>query len=317
MKEKQLIRVNVTKTTPIKRQKVTYQWHWRRIITAVLVLLLIIVAIKTVFFSQQPTEEPIAPVSSSIESNSIEKAVVAKANTQANTQNEPADASPISPAEPKAELEIELDAELKADKTQLNEQTQPLAVNPTSPQSENTAQTANALNATTAPATHSVQPSEITASEAQPKSQSQPKSQPLPETPAPAKSITSDETQLASLSAGTKINTQVVSRAVLTTQIEQREPLNTLGSTVDVAEFDKKLLFFTELNSLQGQTVRHLWYFNNQLMAEVTLPVRTMRYRTYSSKNIMPTQLGTWHVELKNQDDQLLASKTFRLIDNQ
>ena len=122
------------------------------------------------------------------------------------------------------------------------------------------------------------------------------------------------EAKVASLSQGTKIDTDKVSRAVLTTAVQDREPINSLGQEVKTSDFQQQLFFFTELHGLQGQKVKHVWYFNDQTMANVELGVHTTRYRTFSSKNIMPSQLGTWRVELRDENNKLLATRAFRLV---
>jgi hypothetical protein len=68
------------------------------------------------------------------------------------------------------------------------------------------------------------------------------------------------------------------------------------------------------VRGLQGQTIRHLWFHQDQLMAEIELPISANRHRTYSSKNIMPSQSGQWRIEAITADDRLLAQKTFRII---
>jgi hypothetical protein len=65
---------------------------------------------------------------------------------------------------------------------------------------------------------------------------------------------------------------------------------------------------------MQGQTIQHLWFHQDQLMAEISLEISAVRFRTYSSKNIMPSQTGLWRVEVVTEQGQLLAQKSFRII---
>ncbi|MFC3034494.1 DUF2914 domain-containing protein [Pseudoalteromonas fenneropenaei] len=117
---------------------------------------------------------------------------------------------------------------------------------------------------------------------------------------------------VASVALGAKIDTSKVTRAVLTTGIEDREPINVLRSDIAISQFDDKLYFFTELHDLQDTTVHHLWYFEEQLLADIPLTVAGSRYRTYSLKHIEATQLGDWRVEAVTAEGQLLAQKQFR-----
>ncbi len=123
----------------------------------------------------------------------------------------------------------------------------------------------------------------------------------------------SQQAKVASLAQGSKIDTDKVSRAVLTTQVVDREPISALGRDVSMSDFDGQLVFFSELRGMQGQTVSHIWYYENQTMATVELGVHTARYRTFSSKNIMPTQTGLWRVDLRDSNNNLLATREFRL----
>ena len=124
---------------------------------------------------------------------------------------------------------------------------------------------------------------------------------------------THSDTSLSGLSHGTKMNTDKVSRAVLTTNISAREPVDTLAQQINYTELDGKLFFFTELRGLQGTTVTHQWYFEGAQDASIPLGVHTSRYRTFSSKNITPAQGGTWRVELRDDNKQILASREFTL----
>nr|WP_239031336.1 DUF2914 domain-containing protein [Pseudoalteromonas sp. MMG024] len=119
---------------------------------------------------------------------------------------------------------------------------------------------------------------------------------------------------LADIALGAKINTQSVTRALLSRDIKAREPVDIIGERIARASFTKKLYFFTEVNGLKGKVVRHKWYFQDQLQADVELSIFAERYRTYSSKNIAALQLGEWRVELI-ADGKTLASKQFKVTD--
>ncbi|TMP32548.1 DUF2914 domain-containing protein [Pseudoalteromonas rubra] len=123
-----------------------------------------------------------------------------------------------------------------------------------------------------------------------------------------------EDARVASVAMAAQVDTTHVSRAVLTTEVVDREPVNVLKDSVEQSAFSEKLYFFTEVRGLQGQTIRHLWFHQDQLMAEIELPISAYRHRTYSSKNIMPSQSGQWRIEAITADDRLLAQKTFRII---
>jgi len=121
------------------------------------------------------------------------------------------------------------------------------------------------------------------------------------------------QSHLSKVSRGGLIDTDFVTRAVLTTAVVNKEPVDVLASEVSQLDINEQLLFFTELNNMKSQTVFHRWFFENTLMAEVELNIFSMRYRTYSSKKIMTNQAGNWRVELVNSKQNILASKSFHI----
>lgn len=99
-----------------------------------------------------------------------------------------------------------------------------------------------------------------------------------------------------------------VSRAVFTTGIADREPVDSvtsLGNNVT------QIYFFTELKDLAGQTVTHRWEFNDKAMAEIKFEVGAARWRVFSSKTLDPLWLGTWKVSVVDAAGGVLSATTF------
>ncbi|MBE0358700.1 MULTISPECIES: DUF2914 domain-containing protein [Pseudoalteromonas] len=120
--------------------------------------------------------------------------------------------------------------------------------------------------------------------------------------------------QVASVALGAQIDTDKISRAVLTRKVSKREPTNVFAADVRLSQFEDSLSFFSELKGLQGQQVRHIWTFEGSVMAEISLNVTSTRYRTYSTKNIMDTQAGHWRVDVVDEQGNLIAQKEFRIL---
>ena len=103
-----------------------------------------------------------------------------------------------------------------------------------------------------------------------------------------------------------------VKRAIVTSGIDNREPsdnLNDMQVTVDT----NKVYFFTEVLNQANTNVTHRWFLNGKLEAEVVLKIGSNRWRTYSSKNLVPTyHSGNWQVEVVAQNGQQLASQNFQ-----
>lgn len=116
-----------------------------------------------------------------------------------------------------------------------------------------------------------------------------------------------------SVFAGLLLSTAVqaegsVARAVITTAVAEREPVNDLER---VMEGNEKVLFFTELKGMQGQSVSHRWFYGEQMMAEVAFNVGGPRWRVWSSKKLLPEWGGEWRVEVVVSDGSIVGEKTF------
>jgi hypothetical protein len=82
-----------------------------------------------------------------------------------------------------------------------------------------------------------------------------------------------------------------VARASFTTAVLDHEPQDSVTS---LTTGDSKILFFTELRDLEGQTVTHVWERDGVEMARVPFVVGAARWRVYSTKNLEPSWLGEW-----------------------
>ena len=75
-----------------------------------------------------------------------------------------------------------------------------------------------------------------------------------------------------------------------------------------------KLYAYTRIIGAPSETqVSHMWYFGDQLMAEVSLPVRGANWRTWSSKSVMPDWVGNWRVDVVSEEGEILDSLNFSI----
>jgi hypothetical protein len=118
---------------------------------------------------------------------------------------------------------------------------------------------------------------------------------------------------IANVARGAKIDTDKISRAVLTTRVMNKEPIDVLKSDVSNTQFNEKIYFFTEVNNLQGNVIHHMWYYQDVLQADIKLTIAAARYRTYSLKHVNNEQVGDWRVEVVTETGDLLARKEFRI----
>lgn len=109
----------------------------------------------------------------------------------------------------------------------------------------------------------------------------------------------------------TGFNPGTVIRAVFTTAIAEREPVDTLDS---IEAQEQKIYYFTELQDMQGQTAIHRWEYNGEVMAEVSFEVNGPRWRVWSSKNLQPAWLGEWKVSVINSANEVINESTLNVV---
>jgi len=103
-----------------------------------------------------------------------------------------------------------------------------------------------------------------------------------------------------------------VYRSTFTTAIENKEPV----SELDVISSDTpKVYFFTELRGLNGHTVTHRWEYSGETMAEVSFEIGGDRWRTWSSKNMVPGWNGVWEVSVLDEGGNIMMQKSFEFAD--
>ncbi|WP_217875461.1 DUF2914 domain-containing protein [Pseudoalteromonas shioyasakiensis] len=293
MTKKLVITANMNTVEPVNSAPtaVTYQWHWRRIF---MVSSVILVAFAILVYS-----------------------FIGAVNAEQSPQDEPQ--SEFANAQLQAPLNDAEQEEPKAVVTpSMNEQT-PLADNTETAKAEVVGSNIVEPDVTTV---ENESDSEQVVDEQQPEASAVTLDEEPLQTEQQAEIAAAPDAQqqfsqsahIASVAIGAKIDTDKVSRAVLTTDVVDREPVNVLKNDVKLAQISNSLSFFSELRNMQGQTVRHQWYYQDQQLASIELTVSSPRFRTYSTKNIMPEQLGDWRVEVIDADGNLLAQKEFRIL---
>lgn len=60
-------------------------------------------------------------------------------------------------------------------------------------------------------------------------------------------------------------------------------------------------------------TISHVWYYNDRETARVPLAVNSSNWRTYSSKRVLPSQVGEWHVDILGPEGELLKKIAFNV----
>ena len=74
-------------------------------------------------------------------------------------------------------------------------------------------------------------------------------------------------------------------RAIFTTSIQDKEPIDDLAS---VSTVSRQVSFFTELRNLNGKTATHRWSVRGQIVYSKDFSVGANRWRVWSTKTITP-----------------------------
>lgn len=102
-----------------------------------------------------------------------------------------------------------------------------------------------------------------------------------------------------------------VDEAAIALGIEDRTPV---GSSESFSADVGKVYCYTRISGGQtGDYVRHVWYYEDREMAQVELSIGTPLFRTYSSKNILPSWTGQWKVEIVALDGTVLDTLSFTI----
>lgn len=99
-----------------------------------------------------------------------------------------------------------------------------------------------------------------------------------------------------------------VARAIITSGISEREPVDELTSVGG----DVPLVYlFTDLRGMQGERVTHRWEHDGQVVSEVGFDVKGQRWRVWSSKTIPAGTTGAWKVHVVNSAGEVLTTREF------
>lgn len=103
-----------------------------------------------------------------------------------------------------------------------------------------------------------------------------------------------------------------IERIKISRDISHREPVDERSSFSDTIGV---VYCFTEVVGSDEPTfIIHRWFYQNKEMASVKLRVEGRRWRTWSSKAIMPQWTGNWRVDVIDNLGRVLKSKEFRIV---
>ncbi len=105
-----------------------------------------------------------------------------------------------------------------------------------------------------------------------------------------------------------------VTRAIVTSNVRDLEPVDNLGEDISLNNAGFQTVFyFTELRNFSAGQIVHRWTYNGRVIADVPLRVDGgWRWRTYSSKDLLPGMTGDWSVAVIDADGRTLGERQFR-----
>ena len=100
-----------------------------------------------------------------------------------------------------------------------------------------------------------------------------------------------------------------VEEMVICASVEERAPVQPDSIYHDTVE---RVFCYTRITGAADSTsIFHVWYHEEVEKARVELAVRSLDWRTWSSKKILGEWTGIWRVDVLLPDGKLLRSKEF------
>ena len=95
-------------------------------------------------------------------------------------------------------------------------------------------------------------------------------------------------------------------------KIYKRTPV---GSDIVFTNSVDSLYCYTRIqNTGSKKEVKHIWYFENQIMTQVRYNVKKSNiYRSWTKKTILPHQIGKWRVDVHDNYGTIIGSKEFQI----
>ena len=104
-----------------------------------------------------------------------------------------------------------------------------------------------------------------------------------------------------------------VTEMAVTTKVVKGNPIDSVRRISSSSV--KALYCFTRISAPQGTdtSIKHVWYLNDEVVAEDTMPVKGSHWRTYSRKGVEKGVSGEWRCEALDSEGNLLKSVSFRM----
>lgn len=102
----------------------------------------------------------------------------------------------------------------------------------------------------------------------------------------------------------------IIHQAQLTTAIKDRQPVDSISDSV--SRYQREVTFYSDIQNATGQTLSHRWRFNDQALATIPFKISSDRYRTWSTKKMSNAWIGQWHIEIIDNQQNVLYRHSFK-----
>jgi hypothetical protein len=110
--------------------------------------------------------------------------------------------------------------------------------------------------------------------------------------------------------------TVTVARAMLTSEIRDREPVDRLSGSLQSSEKDTlTIYFFTEVRGSPGEMVVHRWQHNGVTVTEVPFRIGDNQPgRIFSKRTIAAEDAGDWLATVVDQSGRIIESRSMKVM---
>ncbi len=110
------------------------------------------------------------------------------------------------------------------------------------------------------------------------------------------------------------LTSQKIVRALLTTDLDNKEPVDNIATLSVNKDKASKVYYFTEIIDMKGQVLYHRWLRNDQLIFKREINILGNRWRAATSKLITYSKAGLWTVRLEDKQGAVLNEIKFEVI---
>ena len=99
-----------------------------------------------------------------------------------------------------------------------------------------------------------------------------------------------------------------LAEAAVCLSVEERAPV---GADDTFPAGTERLFCFTDVRGAEGETIVHVWIHEGTTRARVELDIGADRWRTWSSKRLLPSWTGSWEVKVMTAAGAVLETLAF------